>query len=165
MSTEEFRRVLVKVASYCAYQERCALEIREKLAELEVTEPGLVEEALAYLQAERFWDEARYAVSYAGGKFRHNQWGWLKIRHGLRQKQVSEALIAQARASITPEEYTQTLRALLEDKARQLRREPPAKKRQKLYQYALSKGFESEYIGEALRALGGPADEEILADE
>lgn len=48
---------------------------------------------LSQLIEENYLNEERFAIAYAGGKFRINQWGKTKIKYNLTQKQVSNYCI------------------------------------------------------------------------
>ena len=105
-----------KAARYCAYQERCRSEVRTKLRQSGAS-PQSIEAILARLEQEHYLDEERYARAYVRGKFRINGWGRLKIRNGLRAKQISETLIARALdEEIAPEAYRDLLQRILSEK-------------------------------------------------
>ena len=61
--------ILNKAKKYCAYQERSQQEVRDKLYSLGLHKSD-VEETLALLVTEDYVNEQRFAVAYAGGKFR-----------------------------------------------------------------------------------------------
>lgn len=133
-----------KILAYCAYQDRCRAEIEEKLAELEQPEDTWAG-WLAYLAAERFWDEARFVKSFVRGKFFHKQWGPKRIRLELRQRGISDPLISQVIAEeISEEELTATLTRLIDKK----QREYGPGSRDKLIRFLLQKGYRFEEFGE-----------------
>lgn len=138
-----------KAQSYCAFQERSQQEVRDKLYYW-----GLkyldVENLLAELIADGFLNEERFALAYAGGKHRVKKWGKYKIKQGLKQKSVSEPLIRAALNSLDPDEYRENLSGLLQKKAAILTEKDPYKRRLKLQQYALGKGYEQALIIELL---------------
>jgi len=49
---------------------------------------------------ENYLNEERFAILFAGGKFRIKQWGRIKIKYELKQKQVSDYCIKKALAAI-----------------------------------------------------------------
>jgi len=57
------------------------------------------EEALATLVEEDYLNEERFAVQFAGGHFRLKQWGRVKIRYELKQRQLSDYCIKKALAA------------------------------------------------------------------
>ena len=79
---------LQKAKHYCKYQERSHQEVRNKLYALGLCKAD-VEELLSNLISEHYLDEERFALQYVSGKFRIKKWGRIKIREGLKLKQVS----------------------------------------------------------------------------
>jgi len=82
-------QALQKLRQYCGYQERCHQEVKEKLYSLGIREAdqGTL---IATLIEENYLNEERFAIAFAGGKFRIKEWGKNKIRYELRQRQVSD---------------------------------------------------------------------------
>src|SRR6187401_2447386 len=88
-------KALQKIKHYCAYQERSHYEVKEKLYSFGLYK-NEVELLLSQLVEENYLNEERYAIAFAGGKFRIKQWGRVKIKYELKQKQVSEYSIKKA---------------------------------------------------------------------
>lgn len=139
-----------KAESYCAYQERAQQEVRDKLYQWGLHKID-VENIISYLIEENFLNEERFAKAYVLGKFRMKSWGKIKITQGLKIKQVSAPLIKIALREINPEEYFERLVSILEKKSKLIQENDSFKKRNKLYQYALGKGFENNLILEVLK--------------
>lgn len=138
--------VYQKLASYCAYQERCVQEVRKRLEKYQLSRDE-TEVVLQKLEVDNFLSESRYAQSFVRGKFRGNGWGRLKIRHALRQKGVSQADIRIGLQEITEEEYEARLQELLDKKAQRLKDELTLlERKQRLVRYAQQKGYEPELI-------------------
>lgn len=112
LSKEE---ALQKLRHYCAYQDRSHFEAREKLYSYGLRKQE-VEESLSQLIEENFLNEERFAIQFAGGKFRMKQWGRTKIKYELKQKRVSEYCIKKALNSIDEEAYQKTLLQLAKKK-------------------------------------------------
>lgn len=146
------KEALSKAERYCAYQERSQQEVRDKLYELGQY-PSAVESIISRLIESNFLNEERFAKAYAIGKFRQKGWGKIKIKQGLKFKRVSEPLIKKALASIDSDEYWQTLNKIIQKKEAHIKEKDPFKRRYKLHQYALSRGFENDLIQEALTEL------------
>ena len=66
-----------KAEYYCNYQERSHQEVREKLYSFKLYS-NQVEQIIAQLIEEDFLNEERFAVQFAGGKFRIKAWGKIK---------------------------------------------------------------------------------------
>ncbi len=139
-----------KAKHYCAYQERCHSEVKEKLYffGLRKTE---VEELLSKLIDEDYLNEERFAIQFAGGKFRMKQWGRVKIKYELKQKQVSEYCIKKAMKEIDETEYIKTLEKLLVTKQARLQSEiNHFIRKRKLQDYLLQKGYEPILVQELI---------------
>lgn len=103
---------LDKARRFCAYQDRCHLEMRMKLLEWGQRGDDL-EDILASLVEDGFLNEERFARSFARGKFRFKQWGRLRIVRELRSRQVSDYCIKMGLSEIPEEEYRDTLTELI----------------------------------------------------
>ena len=145
-------QALQKLKHFCAYQERCHAEVKEKLYYLGVLKKEH-DEIMATLIEEKYLDEERFASAYAGGKFRIKKWGRIKIRHALQQKQVSEYSIKKALKGIQEEEYRKTLAKLAKSKYNSLKSAPPLIRKQKTIGYLMQKGFESQLVNESVKRL------------
>jgi regulatory protein len=139
-------QALPKIKLYCAYQERCHSEVKEKLYSFGLNKKD-VEQLMAQLIEENYLNEERFAIQYAGGKFRMNQWGRVKIKYALRQKQVSEYSIKKALEELIESDYKKTLQKLATQKLKTLTSEKNIFiKKRKLQDYLLQKGYESEMV-------------------
>lgn len=146
MITKEM--ALLKIKQYCTYQERCHAEVKEKLYSFGLFKKQ-VEEIIAQLIEENYLNEERYAIQFAGGKFRMKQWGRVKIKYALKQKQVSDYCIKKALKQIAENEYNRTLHKLAQQKLKALANEKKVlHKKRKLYQYLLQKGYENDLVTE-----------------
>jgi len=135
---------------YCAYQDRCHKEVRDKLIEIKIYGEE-IDEVMCILIAEKFLDEERYARSFARGKFRIKRWGRYKIVQHLKRKQISEYCIKKAMEELAEFDYEDTLRKLLEKKSAVLRETDDFKRKGKLAKFAQSKGFESALVWKMLK--------------
>ena len=144
---------LQKAKHYCAYQERCHSEVKEKLYSFGLYKKD-VDELLSELITENYLNEERFAILFAGGKFRIKQWGRIKIKYALKQKQVSEYCIKKALAAIDENDYKKTLAKLFEQKLKTLKAEKNIFiKKRKLQDYLLQKGFEADLIRKLIAAV------------
>jgi regulatory protein len=143
-------QALQKIKHYCAYQERCHQEVKEKLYSLGMHKKD-VDELTSQLIEENYLNEERFAIQYAGGKFRMNHWGKIKIKYALKQKQVSEYCIKKALFQIDNDAYIKTLEKLAAEKQNTLKGEKNNFiKSRKVQDYLLQKGYESDLIKDAL---------------
>ena len=146
-------KALEKIMQFCAYQERCHAEVRTKLYNYGLyTEQ--VEDLLARLIAENYLNEERYAIAFAGGKFRIKGWGRIKIRYELKKHQVSEYCIKKALLVIDEDEYIDKLKKYIFEKKTSLEKEKNEYIRKiKIMSYLQQKGYESSLINDCLNNI------------
>jgi regulatory protein len=142
LNTEQ---ALQKLRHYCGYQERCHREVREKLFSLGVFKKEH-DAMIATLIEEDYLNEERFATSFAGGKFRVKQWGRVKIKYELKQKQVSEYSIKKALQQIKEDEYRAVLKKLADEKYELLKDEQYLVRKKKTIDYLIQKGYEMELV-------------------
>ncbi|WP_318840686.1 regulatory protein RecX [Reichenbachiella ulvae] len=135
----------LRAANYCAYQERSQKEVRNKLYEYGLYSDE-VEDVLTDLIMENFINEERFALSYAGGKFRIKRWGRNKIKQGLKQHDVSEYCIKKGLKEIDADDYIATLCDLIERKAESLSESNVFKKQEKVSRHLIYKGYEPDLV-------------------
>lgn len=141
-----------KLRQYCAYQERSHTEVVQKLWDLGVwrSEHDAI---IAALIEDDYLNEERFAVQFAGGKFRMKGWGRKKILYALKEKGVSTYNINKALKEITPEAYEKTIVHAAEKKWAELKGEQHLIRKKKCTDYLLQKGFEPELISKTLATL------------
>ena len=147
-------QALQKLKHYCAYQERCHKEVRDKLFALGAWRKDH-DEIIATLIEEKYLDEERFAIAYAGGKFRMKNWGRTRIRYALQQKQVSEYSIKKALAQFDKEEYEAKARELANEKFSVYKSEQYLVRKKKTIDFLLYRGFEPELANSLLNELTG----------
>ena len=145
------KQALIKLQRYCAYQERCHAEVTEKLSSLGIW-GDWANEIIVDLIEERFLNEERYACSLVRGKFKYKQWGRNKIIQRLKQKKISPYLIKHSLKELNEEDYIKTIQKLIEKKDKRLRDEDVYKRKQKIVNYLLQKGYESPLIWKHLNS-------------
>jgi regulatory protein len=134
---------LTKMEHFCAYRERCPKEVWAKLAELGA-EGEDAQQIFQALQGDNFFDEQRFAQAYAGGKFRNNHWGKIRIRLELQVRDIPVQIIHQALDSIEIEEYEGLLMKLIEKKWTQFAEDD--RQRDKTAAALIRSGFEPELV-------------------
>ena len=143
------KQALIKAESYCAYQERCQQEVRDKLYSWGLHEVQ-VENVIAELIASNFINEERFAKAYAGGKFRIKKWGRVKISIELKRRKISAYCIKKGLAEIEEEDYIKTLQKVAEVKIKAMKERDSKKKKYKVMNYLLSRGFENDLVVEVV---------------
>jgi regulatory protein len=144
---------LQKAKQYCAYQERCHSEVKEKLYSLGMNKKE-VDELLSELISDNYLNEERFAIQFAGGKFRIKHWGRIKIKYSLKQKQVSEYCIKKGLSAIDERDYLKTLENLFQQKLKTLKAEKNIfTKKRKLQDHLIQKGFETNLVNKLIAEL------------
>ena len=123
--------------------------MRQKLYDLGVWKKDH-DEIISTLIEENYLNEERFAIAFAGGKFRMKQWGRVKIKYELKQKQVSEYNIKRALKEINEDEYLVTLKKLADEKYSTLKNEQYLVRKKKTADYLMQKGYEPGLIQKAL---------------
>lgn len=142
---------LAKARKYCSFQERSQQELRDKLYEWGLHKTD-VERTISQLVEEGFMNEERFAIAFAGGKFRIKNWGRIKIKLALKQKKVSDYCIRKALNQINDNDYRKTLEKIIASYSKKLVEKNPLKRNYKVAQYSIGKGFEPELVWELLRS-------------
>ena len=142
--------ILKKVLRYCAYQDRCVQEVRKKLATFDMPDSEK-EKILKLLVDEGYLDDERYASTFVRSKIHLKKWGVNKIRMALKMKGISNEIISNALSEIDPEIYREELIKVL--KAKKINETDPYKRRAKLAQYAMQKGYEPSLVWDVIRQM------------
>ena len=151
MSTT-YQEALAKLERYCAYQERCHLEVSQKLQALGMI-PQVQEAIIAQLIQDNFLNETRFAQAFARGKFRIKHWGKLRITRELKARKISDWNIKKALEEIEPEQYLETLDRLSNQFWNKHLGLELWKRRQKVVQALQYRGWENDLIFESLSRL------------
>jgi regulatory protein len=141
-----------KIEHYCAYQERCQKEVRDKLYTYGL-HSNEVEQVLMDLVKSNFINEERFAQAYAGGKFRQKKWGKAKIVRELKWRDISAYCIKKALKEIDEDDYYKSIRILSEKYASKLSIKNPYLKQKKTMNHLVSKGYTYDECHEIVKEL------------
>jgi regulatory protein len=142
-----------KAKYYCAYQERSHAEVKKKLYGFGLYK-NEVELLTSQLIEENYLNEERFAMAFAGGKFRIKHWGKTRIKYELKQRKVSNYSIKKSLAAIPDDEYEKKLQKLAEEKLEILKSEKNIfTKKSKLQNYLVAKGYEYNLVFEILKNI------------
>ena len=146
-------QVLDKMAKYCAYQERCVKDVKDKLKTFDIPQEEKTK-ILDYLLDNRFVNDERFAKIFVQSKSNQNDWGANKIRYHLIQKGIAKDIIEEALGQTDEEVYRQRLIEILKTKAKTIKAASDFEKKRKLAAYAMQKGFEASLVWEVLKEFG-----------
>ena len=142
-----------RLESYCAYQERCHKEVQQKLKEMRMI-PEAVDQIILHLLQHDFLNESRFSQAFARGKFNTKKWGKQRIIRELKFRAISKYNIDLALKEISESDYIDTFEILAQKRIEQLTSEKNLqKKRKKLADYLLYRGWESTLVYEKVREL------------
>ncbi len=141
-----------KLEHYCAYQERCHQEVRQKLEGMYMI-PKAIDVIIVHLLKHNFLNEERFAKTFVSGKFKIKAWGRRRLTFELKKKDISKVNINQALKAIENGEYIEVFNDLAEKKANSIKESDKFKKRKKLIDYLLYRGWESYLVYEKANEL------------
>ncbi len=137
---------------YCAYQERCHAEIKEKLYSFQVT-PDEKDQIIVHLLDHNYLNEERFASVYTQSKLHQKKWGKKRITLELKAKQISSFLITKSIREIDANEYKSIFDQVSEKHWDTITEKNTLKKRKKFCDYLLRKGWESDWVYEKVKDL------------
>ena len=134
-----------KVEGYCAYQERCHLEVTTKLRTMRMI-PEAIDLITTHLIQNDFLNEERFSRRYARGKFNVKNWGKTKIVSELKRRNISKYNIKLAMEEIDEEDYVQKLDLIARKRLLQIKEGNLQKRKKKLADYLLYRGWEINLV-------------------
>lgn len=146
------KEVIQKMEYYCAYQERCHAEIKEKLYSFQVT-PDEKDQIIIHLLDHNYLNEERFASVYTQSKLHQKKWGKKRITLELKAKQISSFLITKSIREIDANEYKSIFDQVSEKQWDTITEKNTLKKRKKFCDYLLRKGWESDWVYEKVKDL------------
>ena len=150
--THTVEEALIKLQRYCTYQDRCHQEVRSKLKELKMI-PQAIDHIIVKLIEDDFLNEERFAISFVRGKFRIKKWGRNRLRSELKRRDISKANINTALKEISEVEYIEVFDDLAKKRLESIKERNISKKKRKLADYLLYRGWESGLVYDKVREL------------
>ncbi len=151
-STSSVEDIVQKLEYYCSYQERCHIEVSEKLRSFVLNQQEK-DKIIVHLIEHNFLNEERFASIFSISKFHQKKWGKIRIKNELKARKISDYLVNKALKEIPTEEYEMTFETLSEKHWESITEKNDLKKRKKFCDYLLRKGWESERIYEKVKEL------------
>lgn len=141
-TVDEIKR---KLENYCVYQDRCHKEVEQKMRDYQLI-PEAREMILLSLMKDNFLNEERFSKSFARGKFRIKSWGKSRIIRELKFRDISAYNIKTALKEIDETEYIATIYSISENRNAIISEPNIYKRKKKLIDFLMRKGFENELI-------------------
>jgi len=108
--------------------------------------PEAIDIVVVHLLEHNFLNEERFAKTYARGKFKIKKWGRRRITLELKKKDISKYNVNQALTEIDNNEYIDIFNDLAEKKALSLNEPNVFRKKKKLSDYLLYRGWEANLV-------------------
>jgi len=137
--------VIKKMEGFCAYQERCKQDVKNKLISMNISLHH-IESIIQHLLENDFLNEERFAKAFCRGKFRIKKWGRQRIIRELKGKYITSHNINSALQEIDEIEYHKTFNVLAKKRFLEIKETNTFKKRKKLTDYLLYRGWESDAV-------------------
>ena len=141
-----------KLEHYCAYQERCHKEVTRKLIQMQMI-PEVRDHIVVHLLEHNFLNEERYAKAFVSGKFNIKKWGKQRLKLELKRKDISSYNISAALKTIDESDYYKTFNQLAEKKLESIKESDKFKKKKKLIDYLLYRGWETHLVYDKVNEL------------
>lgn len=141
-----------KLEHYCGYQERCHKEVTQKLIQMQMI-PEVRDHIVVHLLEHNFLNEERYAKAFVSGKFNIKKWGKQRLKLELKRKDISSYNISAALKTIDESDYYKTFNQLAEKKLESIKETDKFKKKKKLIDYLLYRGWETHLVYDKVNEL------------
>ncbi len=148
-TVDEIKR---KLENYCVYQDRCHKEVEQKMRDYNLI-PEAREIILLHLMQHDFLNEERFSKSYARGKFNIKKYGKQRITRELKFRDISAYNIKTALKEIDENDYLKTILSIAEKKTNQIKESNFYKRKKKLVDFLLRKGYETSLIYETVNTV------------
>ncbi|MBJ6367537.1 regulatory protein RecX [Snuella sedimenti] len=152
--TYTLEEAIKKLEHYCAYQERCHKEVRQKLKDMRMI-PEVIDHIMVHLINHNFLNEERYAKAYVQGKFRIKNWGKRRLILELKKRDITNRNIELAISEIDDSVYHERFNDLAKKYVSTIKETNVLKKKKKLVDYLLYRGWESYLVYEKANELIG----------
>ena len=146
------QEAMSKLEYYCAYQDRCHKEVVDKLRQMRMI-PQAIDQIVVHLIEENYLNEERFAQNFARGKFNAKKWGKRRIVNELKSRNISSYNITTALKEIDEADYLQVFDELADKRLAQLTDGNAQKRRKKLADYLLYRGWESHLVYDKVKEL------------
>lgn len=154
LAADRIRVAKAKALHYLAHRDRTETEVRRKLQRSGFDE-ATVDAAVARLVELDYLDDAAYARAYVQGRFRNRGYGPVRLRSELMRRGVARRLIDAAVEGLMEEEDPlDAARTHAQKRWTRLARESdPRKRRKKLSDYLLRRGFTYDTVRQVVDEL------------
>lgn len=108
---------------------------------------GFIDEILDEFEQKEYIDDRKFALKYTADKFEFNNWGPYKIRNWLFKKGVSKSVAEECISSVFGDDAIKdSMTDLIQKKRKRYLREPKEKRKKKIFDFLMRKGYNSDDI-------------------
>ena len=144
--TKEYRAALAKMYRLLGMRNRSEKELREALARAKYADE-IIAAVLEKCREQHFVDDAKFAQQFVQSRLRNRPMGRARLKLELRNKGISDAIIAATLdAAFAPDEALTLANQLAEKQRKRLASLPAAKAQQRLVDFLRRRGFDWETI-------------------
>lgn len=140
-----------KLCNYCAYQERCVADVRQKMQKLKM-EKDQFDLYIEKLKEENFLNEDRF-VKYFVSAHSKKKWGKTKIKAALGAKRVNAEFVKKYLEDIDEGAYAAQIAVVAAKRWRTIKGDTVRERKIKLMRFLLSKGYEMAKVQEAMKFI------------
>jgi len=146
------KEALTILADVCSRGEHCSSEMLRKMDAWQLPE-DMQARIMEYLVEHKFVDDERYTYAFVKDKILSNKWGRKKIQQALWMKKIPDSIQKEVLGRVKESAYLNTLKPLLESKAKSLADETGYNRRCKLMRFAISRGFDMDLIKQCIKDI------------
>lgn len=115
--------------------------------------PEAIDVIIVHLIDNNFLNEERFAKAFVSGKFNIKKWGKRRLELELKRRDISSYNINQALKTITDEDYYNAIDQLAKKRCNALKETDTFKKKKKLVDYLLYRGWETHLVYDKVNEL------------
>lgn len=146
---EDEKKVFNYAVSILSRAPKSKREIKTKMTE-KGYESEIIDKVIEKLISYKYIDDEMYSEAFIRDKINFSKYGKRKIQEGLYSKGINKEIIQDKLKEISYEDELKRAEELAAKKLRTLTKEEPMKKKMKIYNYLLNKGFEYETTRKAV---------------
>jgi regulatory protein len=106
-----------------------------------------IHEILDEFEQKEYINDRKFALKYTSDKFEFNDWGPYKIRTQLFKKGIQKAVVEDCVHHVFGDDaIKESMANLIQKKKKRYQREPEEKRRKKVFDFLMRKGYDSEHI-------------------
>jgi len=142
-----YLQVLTKMEAYCAYQERCHYDVRQKLWEFKL-DTNEQEQLVTALIQSGFLNEERFVRAFVRGKARIKKWGKVRITSELKARNIPSSLIQIGLTEIADGDWDEQLTLLADKLWEKAQKGTEWQRKKAFFDPLLRKGYDWQSIQE-----------------